>query len=237
MSTIPTLRFGRTKEIFHGRIVVRISRTGHGGLKVVFFAEVEVCSGSILRPLVTVEGESISDFFCYQGVSDHLCDQRCSHVASNAVSRYHSPTKIHDCIHVQHTLRCRNISNICCPKAIGLALLKGTLQQIRVLVDVLLKPGIFSSPPNLRKQIGLTHDAQKRFEIHGFSFLPLAPAANTADAVSLIALLPAFENQIDQPLVLGGFPLCLAPSIISTARNFKILRTFSRQDRYRGNAQ
>jgi len=84
-----------------------------------------------------------------------------------------------------------------------------------------LELSIRSSPSNLRKQVGLAHDTQKRLEIHCFFFLPLDQAANTPDTVGLIALLLAFHNQIDQPLVLGHFLLNLAPGIISTARNLK----------------
>ena len=131
MGTVQTFGFERTKEIFHGCVIVRAARTGHGRLKVVFFAQVEVCRGSVLRSLVTVEGESISDLFCNQGVPDCLCNQRSRHVASNAISQYHSPTKIDDCTHIQHTSRCWNISDVRCPESVGIALFKGTMQQIR----------------------------------------------------------------------------------------------------------
>lgn len=100
MSTIQTFGFERTKEVFHGCVIVRAARIGHGRLKVVFFAQAEVCGGSVLRPLVTVKGESISDLFCDQGIPDRLCNQRSRHVASNAVSQHHLPTKIYNCTHV-----------------------------------------------------------------------------------------------------------------------------------------
>ena len=37
-STVQAFGFERTKEVFHGRVVVRTSGTGHGRPKVVFFA-------------------------------------------------------------------------------------------------------------------------------------------------------------------------------------------------------
>lgn len=64
MSTIRTFGIEYAKEIFHGYIVIRASGAEHKGLKALFFAQVEVRSGSVLRPLVTVEGVSSSDIFC-----------------------------------------------------------------------------------------------------------------------------------------------------------------------------
>ena len=49
----------------------------------------KVCSGSVLRPLITVDGESTSDLFCNQSIPDRLCGQRCRHIAANAVLPAH----------------------------------------------------------------------------------------------------------------------------------------------------
>ena len=56
MSTIQTFGFERTKEVFHGCVIVRAARIRYGRLKVVFFAQIEGCRESVLRPLATVEG-------------------------------------------------------------------------------------------------------------------------------------------------------------------------------------
>ena len=114
-----------------------------------------------MRPLVTVESESTSDLFCNQSIPDRLCDQRCRHIAANAVDQYHLPPKIQDCIQVQHALRCRNIGNVGSPESIGLTLLKDLLQQVRIFVHTLFELHISPSPPDLCEQIGLAHDAQK----------------------------------------------------------------------------
>ena len=124
------------KKIFHGSVVIWAARIGHGRMKVVFFAQVEVCVASVLRPLVTGEGESISDLFCDQGISDRQCNQRCRHDVSNAVSQYHSPVEIDNYTHVQQALKCRNISDICYSEPVGLALLKGTLQHVSLRLGI-----------------------------------------------------------------------------------------------------
>lgn len=80
--------------------------------------------------------------------------------------QYCSFTKSYDCTHVQHAFRRGNISNICYAESVGLALLKGTLQQIGIFEYVSLELRIRSSPPKLRKQFGLAHDTQKRLGLH-----------------------------------------------------------------------
>ena len=42
MSTVQSFGFERIREIFHGYIIVRTAKTGHGRLKVVSFAQVIV---------------------------------------------------------------------------------------------------------------------------------------------------------------------------------------------------
>lgn len=113
MSTIQIFWFEHTKEFFHGCVIVRTARTGHERWKVVFFTQTPKCRESVLRSLATVESKSIRDLFCDQSIPNRLCNQRSIHVASNAVSQYHSFTKIYGCTHVQHALRCGNISDIC----------------------------------------------------------------------------------------------------------------------------
>ncbi len=73
---VQAFRFQGAKEIFHRRIVVRTSGAGHGRRNVVCLRQVEVCFGCVLRPLVTVEGESISDLFLLQSLTDGVGDQR-----------------------------------------------------------------------------------------------------------------------------------------------------------------
>ena len=63
VGAVQTFRFQSTEEIFHRRIVVRTSVAGYRRRNVVCLCQVEVCFGGILRPLVTVECESISDLF------------------------------------------------------------------------------------------------------------------------------------------------------------------------------
>lgn len=108
-----------------------------------------------------MEGESTSDLFCNQSIPDRLCDQRCRHIAANAVGQYHTPAKVQDRTQVQHALRCGNIGNVGYPESIGLTLFKGPLQQVRIFVHTLFELRICSSPPDLCEQIGLAHDAQK----------------------------------------------------------------------------
>ena len=62
---VQAFRLQGAEEIFHRRVVVRASRAGHRRRNVVCLCQVEVCFGGVLRPLVTVEGESISDLFLF----------------------------------------------------------------------------------------------------------------------------------------------------------------------------
>ena len=75
-------RFIRSKRI--GTVIVAV-KTEIESLFVEVDMKVKVCGGSVLRPLLTVEGESTGDLFCAQSVSDRLCDQRCRHITTDAV--------------------------------------------------------------------------------------------------------------------------------------------------------
>ena len=63
MRTIQTFSFQGSEEILHRSVIIGTAGAGHRGRNVVCFRQVEVCLGSVLRPLVTVECESISDLF------------------------------------------------------------------------------------------------------------------------------------------------------------------------------
>ena len=61
--SVQSFRFQGAEEIFHRCVVIGASTAGHRRQNVVCLCQVEVCFGGVLRPLVTVEGESISDLF------------------------------------------------------------------------------------------------------------------------------------------------------------------------------
>lgn len=60
LHAIKTFGLKGSEEIFHRSAVVRAAESGHRRLKVIFLTQVKVCLRGVLRPLVAVEGNSIS---------------------------------------------------------------------------------------------------------------------------------------------------------------------------------
>ena len=149
MRPVQTFAFQSSKEIFHCSIIVGTTWTGHGRRKVIFLAQVKVCFGCVLRPLVTMEDESISGLFLYQRISDSIRYKGRGHIIPNTPCQYRTSAQIQYCTHVEHSARNGYIGNIGYPELVGLLLQKLSVQQIVVLECSLFVACIRCPAPDL----------------------------------------------------------------------------------------
>ena len=67
--------FQNIKEIFCYCIVIAVSPSWYGKNNTVFFSQIKVCLGSILKPLVAVEVQLPNDFFFVHGKANGIQHQ------------------------------------------------------------------------------------------------------------------------------------------------------------------
>ena len=99
----------------------------------VFLSQVEVCLGSVLRPLVTVEGESISDLFLSQCLANGIRHEGRGHIGADLPCKNDLSTQVQNGAHIQHTAWNRDIGDIRHPEFIGLQLVKIAVEQVGIL--------------------------------------------------------------------------------------------------------
>ena len=118
----------------------------------VFLSQVEVCFGRVLRPLVTVEGESTSDLFMFQSLADGVRYQGRRHIGADLPCQNNLTAQVQYRTHIQHAAGNRNVGDICHPELIWFRLVKAAIQQIGLLVNSLLVTGVGPTAANNRQQ-------------------------------------------------------------------------------------
>ena len=87
----------------------------------------------------------------------------------------------------------------------------------------LMVAGLGPAATNDRQKIQLAHDPKDRLGVHQHPGFALDPEPDTANTVSLLALLLALHDQVNQPLILCFLFLPAPPCVISAAAYLEYL--------------
>lgn len=128
--------FQGAKEVFHGRIIIETTRTRRWGAKL-FFVRVKVCLRRVLRPLVTMEGKSITALFLLQSITDRICNQRSAYIISKSSSENSSAIQSQNSVHATYSLWSANGCDSRYPETIRKCLFKLTSKKSRIFVNIL----------------------------------------------------------------------------------------------------
>lgn len=116
---------------------------------------------------------------------------------------------------------CWDISDVCCPAAIGKCLDKLTLKNVFVAMSCLFGAGISPSAANPCKRVHLPHNARNCLEINMNMAVLFDPCLNTTASICVIVFPLAGSYLLHKPAVLIRFMLLLSPCVIPAARDLQ----------------